>query len=334
MGLKRGFSILVAVGVSFGLLYYAFRNVDFSDVARILAGAKLGWLPLLIALPALDIWVRAVRWRLLLAPLVKTDSWTLFKLESVGLGLNNLAFLRLGEFARGYFAGEVLGVPVWSALSTILVERLCDTTALLILFGVGSAWLSAVISPALRHGVLIGAAVVAAVLLGVTTIEHALERFDAWRRLEARHPRVHRLIQELILGTRALRSPGRAAAVAGLSFSLWLCDGLLYWAAAQALDFNPSLGYLHAIAVLTAAAGACVIPAAPGAFGNLEAGVKALLEHFGYGPDIAIGYAALVHLSAYVVVTSLGVVFLHRFGHTLAGLGRRLGEARREVQAP
>jgi uncharacterized protein (TIRG00374 family) len=331
---KRGLSIVLAAGVSFGLLYFAFRNVDFGDVVDILRGTRLGWLPVLLALPVMDIWVRAVRWRLLLAPVTKTSSWTLFKLESVGLGLNNLAFLRLGEFARGYFAGEILGIPVWSALSTILVERLCDTTALLLLFWVSSIWLSDVISAALRHGVLFGAAGVAAVLFGVTTFEHALERFEAWRRLQARHPRMHRLIEELILGTRALRSPSRAAAVAGLSFALWLCDALLYWAAAQALDFNPSLGYLRSVAVLTAAAGACVVPAAPGSFGNFEAGVKTLLEHFGYGADLSIGYAALVHLAAYAVVTSLGIWFLRRFGYSLAGLGRRLGEARREVQTP
>ena len=332
--MKRAIPVALAAAFSLALLYFAFRNVDFPDVAHILGSTKLEWLPLLLALPVLDIWVRAVRWRLLLEPVVKTQAWTLFKLESVGLGLNNLLFLRLGEFARGYFAGKVLGIPVWSALSTILVERLCDTTALLILFGVSSIWLGEVISPALRHGVFLGAGAVAAVLFGVTTIEHALERFDAWRRLEARHPRVHRLIEELILGTRALRSPGRAAAVAALSFALWLCDALLFWATARALDFDRSLGYLHSVAVLTAAAGACAIPAVPGAFGNFEAGVKAILGHFGYGANLSIGYAALIHLVMYAVVTSLGIVFLHRFGYSLAGLGRALGEARAEANKP
>ncbi|MBI5245516.1 MAG: flippase-like domain-containing protein [Elusimicrobia bacterium] len=329
--MKRAVPVVAAAAISFALLFFAFRNVDFTEVLRILRGTRIEWLPALFALPVFDLWVRAVRWKLLLKPVVKTSAWTLFKLESVGLGLNNLLFLRLGEFARGYFTGIALDIPVWSALSTILVERLCDATALLILFGVGSAWLSDVISQALRRSVLLAVACAVFVLFGVTTIEHALDHFEVWRRLQTRHPRLHRLIEELILGTRALRSPGRAAAVAGLSFTLWLCDACLYWATAQALGFDPALSYLRSVAVLTAAAGACALPAMPGAFGNFEAGVKALLVHFGYSAESSIGYAALIHLVMYAVVTSLGILFLHRFGYSLAGLGRKLGEARAET---
>ena len=51
--MKRGLSIVLAAGVSFGLLYFAFRNVDFGDVVDILRGTKLGWLPVLLALPVM-----------------------------------------------------------------------------------------------------------------------------------------------------------------------------------------------------------------------------------------------------------------------------------------
>jgi hypothetical protein len=331
---KKTLSIAAAALISLALLCYAFRNVDFPEVFRILSGAKWGWLPFLVAVPIVDLWVRALRWKHLLAPVAKTGTWTLFKLQCVGLGLNNLLFLRLGEFARGYFAGRVLGIGVWSALSTILVERLCDMTALLILFGVSSAWLGGAISPALRHGALFAAGGVVLVLFGVTTLEDTLGRFEAWRNLSSRHPRAHRLIGELALGARALRSPGRAVLIAALSFALWLSDATLYWAGAQALGFDPAVSYPRAVAVLSAAAGACALPALPGAFGNFEAGVKALLEHFGYGPELAVSYATFIHVVMYAVVTSLGILFLHRLGYSLAGLGRELGEAREETEGP
>ncbi|HAH07974.1 MAG TPA: hypothetical protein DCM05_15860 [Elusimicrobia bacterium] len=332
--MKRTLSVAAAVLISFVLLAYAFRNVDFREVFRILSGVRLGWLPLLVAVGVSDLWIRAWRWKLLLAPVAEAGSWTLFKLQAVGLGLNNLLFLRIGEFARGYFAGKVLGIGLWSALSTILIERLCDMAALLVLFGVSSASLGTAISPALRHGALFAAAGVLVLLFGVTMAEHALDRLEAWKRLPERHPKVHRLVEELILGSKALRAPGRAAGVAALSFALWLCDALIYWGGAQALGFDPPISYPRAVSVLAAAAGAVALPALPGAFGNFEAGVKAILVHYGYNSELALSYATFLHLVMYAVVTSLGIFFLHGLGYNLAGLGRRLGEAQAEAEKP
>lgn len=330
--MKRASSVAAAVLISALLLAYAFRGVDVQEILRILSGLRPGWLPLIAAVPVAGLVVRALRWKLLLAPVAPAGAWTLFKLQAVGLGLNNLLFLRIGEFARAYFAGKVLGIGVWSALSTILVERLCDLAALLLLFYVSSAGLGSAISPALRHGALLAAAGVVVLLFGVSLAEHALERFEAWRSLPARHPKVHRLVQELILGSKALRSPGRAAGVAALSFALWLCDALIYWSGAQALGFDPAVSYPRAVSVLAVAAGACALPALPGAFGNFEAGVKAILGHYGYAAGLALSYATFLHLVMYAIVTTLGVVFLYKLGYSLSGLGRRLGEAQARAE--
>lgn len=328
-GRRRSLSVALAVAIGGALLYLSLRNIDWAEVLRMLSGTRLRWLAPLLLLPALDIFVRALRWKLLLIP-VRAASWrALFGLEAVGLGLNNILLLRVGELARAYLGGKRLGVPGLSVLSTILVERLCDAAALFTLFAAVSFAIAEVVSRQLRMAALAGVAVLLLILLGVTSVERLLERWDPWVRFEASHPRIHRLLMELVLGTGALRSPGRAAAIAGLSLLLWVCDAAIFWAAGRALGME-GLTYLKSVAVMTTAAAASALPALPGGFGNFEAGVKAVLVHFGYAPEAAIGYATLAHLSMFVVVTSIGLFFLNRFGHGLQSLGREMTTAGEE----
>lgn len=328
-GSRRGASILLAVLVGGFLLALAVRGVEWPEVARMLSRADPLWLAPLLLLPALDIVVRALRWKLLLAPVKEADWTALFGLEAVGLGLNNILFLRIGELARAYLGGKRLGVPGLSVLSTILVERLCDAAALFALFSAASLLIPEAVPRPLRWAAPAAVAALLGVLGGVTSLERLLAAWGPWKRFEASHPRVHRLLRELVTGTGALRSPARAAAVAALSLLLWVCDATIFWAAGRSLGLE-GLGYLKSVAVMTTAAAASALPALPGAFGNFEAGVKAVLVHFGYAPEAAIGYATLAHLSMYVVVTSMGLFFLHRLGHGLGSLGREMKAAGEE----
>jgi uncharacterized protein (TIRG00374 family) len=322
---KRAAGVLVAIAVSGGLLSFAFRDLDAIELAGILTRIRGEWLPMLVAWPFLDIALRSWRWQLLLAPAKDADLWTLFKLECVGIGINNLLFLRAGDLARALFTARALEIPAWSCLATILVERLCDVAAMLMIFGAASWRLHGVFSPALRHSSLLASGLVLALLLGVAAFEHVLERFRFWRRLESRHPRLHRLIRELILGTRALRRRGRASAVVALSFAIWLCEAGVFWAMGQALGFAPPLDFVHSLATMAAASAASALPAVPGAFGNFEASVRAVLVHFGYSAELAVVYAAFLHLTIYAVVTGTGILLLNRLGFSVAGISRDLG---------
>lgn len=332
MNAKRWLSAAAAVAVSGALLWFAFRNVDVAESLRILRATRPLWLVPAVLFMLLDLGLRTLRWVLLLAPVAPASFWVLFRLECVGLGLNNLLLLRLGEFARGYFTSKTLKVPLWSVMATILVERLTDVLALFTLFALVSHWSPSPLPAALVLGALAIAAAAILLLFGVSTVEHVLEGFEWWRRLEGSHPRLHRLIRELIVGTRSLRSLPRALAVAALSYGLWLSDAASFCVVARALGFEPPLRLLSSVVVLASAAAASALPSLPGGFGNFEAGVKAMLVHHGYGADLAVVYATLMHLVGYVVVTSLGLFFLHRFGYSLSGLGRSLGAAKSEAE--
>lgn len=315
----KGLPVALAAGVGGGLCYLAFRDVHLGKVLGALNDFQPAWTPLLLALPVLDLGIRAVRWRILLAPVVDAPRWALFKIEAVGLALNNVLFLRVGEFARALVGARELDVPAASVFATIVVERLCDTAALLGIFSACALARPDLVGSTLRFWALAATFGCVFGLAAIALGGERLRRAPLFTRIEA-FPKAARLAEELIRGSRGMRSGAAAAAVAALSVALWLCDAGLYWAAARAMVFSPSLGYAQSVVVLATAGAASALPAVPGAFGNFEASVKVLLEHFGYAKELGLSYAAFVHLIMYAVVTSLGIVFFYRLGHTFAGL--------------
>ncbi|MFH1724550.1 MAG: lysylphosphatidylglycerol synthase transmembrane domain-containing protein [Elusimicrobiota bacterium] len=320
---RRRASILLAVAVGAGLFYFAFRDVRFGDLLRTLGGFRKAWLPVLIAIPVLDVWIRAVRWRLLLRPVVEARTWETFQFEAIGLAINNIVFLRLGELARGIVAARELKISTVSVLATIFVERMCDTAALTALFVVGSLALPELVDARVRMWALVLAAVLVAVLAVLAAAGDWLLGSRWGRRLETR-PRLRRVFADLVAGTRALRSWKAAAPVAGLSLGLWICDGTAFWVVARAMDFDPALSFPRSITTLAAAAAGTALPAVPGAFGNFEAAIKLILMHFGYGRALALSYATFLHLVMFAVMTTLGIVFFYRLGHTFSSLRRSL----------
>jgi uncharacterized membrane protein YbhN (UPF0104 family) len=62
------------------------------------------------------------------------------------------------------------------------------------------------------------------------------------------------------------------------------------------------------------------IPAAPGAIGTFEAMTKLVLERLGMGATEAFGYAFLVHMIFFSVITILGMLFLWQIGVSFSGI--------------
>jgi uncharacterized protein (TIRG00374 family) len=321
MRISRVLSILLAVAVGGALFAYAFHGIRLGELVETLSGFSPGWLPVLAALPFMDLFIRAVRWRLLLAPVVRAGVWELFQFEAIGLAINNILFLRVGELARGVVAGQELGVHTLSVLATIVVERLCDTAALMGLFVAGSFLLHEGVDPWLRGMAL---ALFLAIVLVLALITAAGARFRESAPWLSAHPRTSRVLEDLILGTRALRSWPSALGVAGLSLGLWFCDAGIFWAASRGMGFAPPMSWVDSMITLTIAAVGTALPAVPGAFGNYEATVCMALQHLGYPRSLALSLATFVHVLGYVIVTSVGITFLYRLGHTFSSLRRVL----------
>jgi hypothetical protein len=318
---KKALSVgLGLAGTSF-FLWLALKDVNMSQLSRALAGANWAWLIPMAAIVYIDLLVRAVRWRVLLsrarpgAPVLE-----LARLEAIGLGVNNVLFLRLGELARGVLAARRLQMSTFAALASVVVERALDVAALLTIFIVASG-LAPGYAPA---GVRVGAEVVLAGALGALVLlalaETAVAKGGFIERALRSWPKVHSLVEQLALGATVLREPMTALNAAGLSLLLWTADAGLYWAGARALGLGEFMDYPRAVLALTWAGATSAIPAAPGAIGSFEKIVATIVHQFGASPEQALAYALVCHMVMYLLVTVTGLVLLYRIGLSLADL--------------
>lgn len=324
---RKKISILAAVAFTGGFLWMAARNVQFAELGDILASAKWRWLPpMLFVICLADIGLRALRWRILLSQAVRSAPLgELFRLSAIGLAVNNVLFARLGELLRGVLAARRLQLPIATTLASVVVERALDVAALLTLFAAASAFQpDMVAAPVRRAGLLLLAAVVGA-LVFLVLAERTLEAGGFLERRLRAWPKLHEMVGHLTLGAAVLRRPRALAAVAALSLGLWAVDAGVYWLGAQALGLEGLIDYPRSILVLSWAGAGAAIPAVPGAIGTFEAMVKAILEKFGVPANAAFAYALFLHMTMYVTVTAMGLVFLYRVGLSLGGLRACLG---------
>ncbi|MBI5630348.1 MAG: flippase-like domain-containing protein [Elusimicrobia bacterium] len=326
--MKYGKALSMAGGLAFTAVFLglALRNVALSELWLVLACARWRWVPMMSGIVLLDLVVRSRRWTLLLSK--KECFWACLRLEAIGLSVNNVLFLRLGELARAFLAGRELGISWLTALASVAVERVLDVAALLTLFCAASVG-SPLVPAALRRAALLLLCGIAGALCFLVLARRLLQPGGALRERLKPWPKVQSLVLPLAQGAAALADPKTALEAALLSLGLWGVDAGLYWAVAQSLGLGTMVDYPRSILILSWAGAGAALPAAPGAFGTFEAMVKSLLQSFGASPHQALAYAFFSHMLSYLIVTLLGLVFLYRVGLSLGELKAGLEKARR-----
>ena len=318
---KHALSAALGLGGTAFFLWFALRNVNLADFLRALRSASWGWLVPMSLIVFLDLFVRAARWRVLLsrarphAPVLE-----LVRLEAIGLGVNNVLFLRLGELVRGVLAARRLKMSAFAALASVVVERALDVAALLTIFLIASGVERGFAPPRLRLAaeILLGGAIGALAVLAFA--ETALAENGFLERALRRWPKVHALVEQLSLGAAVLRDPAAALQAAAWSLALWSVDAGMYWVGARALGLGSIMNYPRAVLTLSWAGASSALPAAPGAIGTFEAIVKSIVVQFGATPDQAFAYALVTHMVMYLLVTVTGLILLYRIGLSLTEL--------------
>jgi glycosyltransferase 2 family protein len=120
-----------AVGVL--LLWFAFRNIDFSKLWAELKEADYSWLLLSVLFGFFAFVSRARRWVLLVNPLgCNPSTRNAFYALMTGY-LANLALPRVGEITRCVALGKKEKIPVDQLIGTVVIERTIDFFSLLLI---------------------------------------------------------------------------------------------------------------------------------------------------------------------------------------------------------
>jgi len=121
---------LVIAGVA---LYFTFRGVSFSEIFQNILSLKIRYLPLAVVIFLLSFVVRAYRWRELLKSVKPVSVNRIYSPLMIGF-MGNLLPLRAGEFIRAFLLGKREDVGFSASFATVVVERLFDLLAVLLLF--------------------------------------------------------------------------------------------------------------------------------------------------------------------------------------------------------
>jgi uncharacterized protein (TIRG00374 family) len=270
---------------------------------------------------------RSVRWHMMF----KSDIsfWRCFWVTNIGYLVSNVFPFRLGDPARAVAIGLGGKAKVSAALSTVVIERVLDMSMVVALLAITLPFVE-------RAGWMQGAGVVAgiAALVALGTMIVLALRPDWIRNLArwslARAPRLDPrrwlgVLDGLLDGLTALRSPRRFFALLAWSVVTWVFVVGYYWALMWAFLDRPPLVQGS---FLTCAVGlGMAVPAAPGAMGVFESVARYALElPFGVPEEQAIAIAIASHAFQYILSNLMGLI-------GLAQLGLSLGQLRADAAA-
>lgn len=312
----RTLRFVVPFAISAALLYLVVRSVasEPGQVIAALGAADWRFLPLAIALYFVGLWLRSVRWGLLL-PEHAVKTGTLFRALVVGFTVNNLLPLRIGEVARTYLLSRWGRIPYGATIASLVVERVLDGLSLAMLLLVA---LSVVPAPGYLHwaggvaavGFLSGAALLALGAWRSSAIT-AIARVVAGL-LPARFgAMVERLAASFARSLSLVHDPTRLIRVLGLSLLAWCFELALFFVLLVAFSLPGT--YLVALLVGSSANFATLVPSSPGYAGTFDAALITVLQDVTNVAAVqATAYDFAVHMTLLVPVTIVGSVVLWR----------------------
>jgi len=286
-----------------------------SQLMTVFANASWWLLVPGIALYFVGVWIRSIRWGMLL-PGYNVPTPILFQALVVGFTVNNLLPLRMGELARCYLLARWCSVPYGATVASLVVERVLDGLSLAVLLFVAlMLWPTAPgylrpVEFAAGAGFLAGAIVLALAAWRASLVT-SMAGWATTPLPRGIAVRVVSLTENFARSLALVHDPARLLRVLGLSLVAWCIELGLFWVLLIALGLSAS--YPLALLVGSAANFATLIPSSPGYAGTFDSAViKILTDSAGVAAVQALAYDVVVHAALWLPVVVVGTLVLWR----------------------
>lgn len=308
-------SLALALALAAVLLVLAFRGVDWSAMVSRLRQARLEVLAVAFCTVTISYFCRGLRWRILLSAERPVSPITAFWGTTAGYLGNNFLPARAGELIRSALIARKTGISISYVLATALVERVLDVGALVLI-----SWAAVAALGAAPVWLVTATRVMAALaVVGIAAffviphlhpwIERVLMRLAPPGAL--RNGLAH-LLEQAVLGLRAVHSVRRASGFAGLTAVIWLLDALSLIIAARA--FALTLALPQALLLLAALGLSSAAPSTPGYVGIYQFVAVTVLAPFGFSKAEALAFIIGWQAVIYAVVIVWGLIGLWNLG--------------------
>ncbi len=300
---------VIALALAAVFLYYSLQGIQWAEVWKILARARLDYIGFALGLGSFALFLRALRWRILLCAQADVDIPTAFWATAAGYFGNNFLPARAGELVRTMMVSARTGLGKTFVLTTALSERLTDAITLVIISSV--VLLSLPVRPgwfdrAARPFAIIG-------LCGALAIAVLPKLERLWAYLLGRAPLPHllrekllKIVGQILIGIRTFHDAGRLIRFLSLTLVIWFFDAFGTIVAMHALGLTASLPLAF---LLIAGLGlGSALPSTPGYVGIYQFVAVSVLTPFGFSRTDAIAYILLAQALQYVMITFWGLL--------------------------
>jgi glycosyltransferase 2 family protein len=290
------------------LLFFSLRGVQGREIWLILkkADTMLLFVPLVFIFCAVTIC--SFRWSRIAGNGTRVRDTFVSLL--VGLFVNNVLPLRIGELARGYVLSKKRNVSFTYAFSTVLLDRFFDLTGLLLITFLffPSQSLPPHVSQAIR--LLVGLLIVCVGLMIVLSQERIASHISSKLvQFEASFlKKFAKRVLEIQENLKRIGSPLMILFLIALSFCTWLSMAVALYFVTRTLGVNVPFACIPFVCAMLNMG--LTIPSSPGYVGVYQYLLVYLLAIFGVPKTEGFTVSLLYHASWYLPYTLLGFVFL------------------------
>lgn len=320
-------------------LFVFFRSVDLHGLAYQLSHANPLAIVAAAVLAVASIWLRAIRWSIMLPSPPLSHKKQLFPIVTVSFMINNILPARMGEAARAVLLWRRNGYSAAVSIGSLILERGIDVLALSACFfapvffvpDIGGGAGASVYKSVTLHSVAVILAAGVACCVGLLA---AYSLFPAGVRRICRtalavaprkaRPRIRRIGIDVASTLDWTFSIGKVLAVVALSAGIILCYSL----SVVFLVGNGGFGLLQGCFSQAFAALGAAIPLAPGYVGTLHAVMLEGLVLCGLARNKAQAVTILYHAVPYGTVTLLGLYYFFKLNMTF----KDLSEAEKKIE--
>lgn len=321
---RRYFKFVLLCLLAFVLLWWFGRKLDWAAVRAAVSQANWVLLAFAVLIICLGYLLRAYRWRSLLGPLSPSRLSDLYAATTIGFGAVFL-FGRAGEVVRPVILPmRDRRIRPAASFVTIMVERICDLTAVVVLFAVNLLWFrplgntSSEFSRVRLAGVVL-LVIVAGMLAALAWYRKKSElivgwlklRLDRWRFIPMRLSRgLISMLEQLARAFRVLVDVRELAVTAGWTMMVWISIATANLLVLRA--FGLPLGVSETIFVMGWSMVGSLVPTPGGAAGAFHAATAAGLIFLGVKSETAAAVSIVMHLIDFGPAVVFGLFYLIR----------------------
>ncbi len=308
----------IGIIISLACLAAIFFFIDSAELINVLRTAQPSYLVIAVGFLLLYMWLRAVRWRFMLEN--KISILRVFHLQNIGYMLTQILPLRLGDPARAVLVGSEPDLTVGQGLATMVVERLLDMLAIIVLLPFTLATV-----PALPDWMQTGAQTSGVLAIGAIGVVVLAANFRSYLPPLLARFRIPQklidLVDDLLKGLNTLTHWRSGLTLTVLSILPWIPIIFGYQFVMRSVGLSPT--YLQAGFVVCAGALSIALPSSPGQVGVFHAGATLAVVALGMSQTAGASFAFLYHAINFTLIVILGVIGLSRTQSTLSNIVQR-----------